>query len=96
MHQTKVFYPFPIVVGGAAGSTPVITAARGSGTNIFQTPDGRIFAFSNGAQRIAPGQIFQTPDGRIFTTAVINQDNQQQQQQTEAQEEVNQKCYYFI
>jgi hypothetical protein len=78
-HQT------PIVVGGAAGSTPVISAARaGSATNIFQTPDGRIFAFSNGAQRIAPGQIFQTPDGRIFTTAVVNNEhnniNQQQQQ----------------
>ena len=62
-------------MGGAGGSTPVITAARGSATNIFQTPDGRIFAFSDGGQQIAPGQIFQTPDGRIFATAVIGQNN---------------------
>ena len=62
----------PVFVGGA-GATPVITAARnninGAG-NLFQTPDGRIFAFSNGNQQILPGQIFQTPDGRIFTTSV--------------------------
>jgi hypothetical protein len=88
-HQT------PIVVGGSAGSTPVITAARGSATNIFQTPDGRIFAYSNGANQIVPGQIFQTPDGRIFTTAVINQNHQtiqpqqQQQQATVAAEPQN-------
>ena len=78
----------PLVVGGAAGSTPVITAARGSATNIFQTPDGRIFAFSNGAHQIAPGQIFQTPDGRIFTTAVINNNNNENNQDTEPQSEV--------
>ena len=82
----------PIVVGGAAGSTPVITAARaGSATNIFQTPDGRIFAFSNGNHQIAPGQIFQTPDGRIFTTAVINPNNNnmnENNQDTEPQSEV--------
>jgi len=80
-HQT------PIVVGGSAGSTPVITAARGSATNIFQTPDGRIFAYSNGANQIVPGQIFQTPDGRIFTTAVINQNNHNNQEPTQQQQQ---------
>ena len=43
---------------GGNGATPVITAARGA-SNLFQTPDGRIFAFSNGAQPITPGQLFQ-------------------------------------
>jgi len=80
-HQT------PIVVGGSAGSTPVITAARGSATNIFQTPDGRIFAYSNGANQIVPGQIFQTPDGRIFTTAVINQNTHNNQQPIQQQQQ---------
>merc|ERR1712086_395497 len=80
-HQT------PIVVGGSAGSTPVITAARGSATNIFQTPDGRIFAYSNGANQIVPGQIFQTPDGRIFTTAVINQNSHNNQQPIQQQQQ---------
>ena len=93
-HQT------PIVVGGSAGSTPVITAARGSATNIFQTPDGRIFAYSNGANQIVPGQIFQTPDGRIFTTAVINQNHQtiqpQQQQATVAAEPQNEVKKSFL
>ena len=79
-HQT------PILVGGSAGSTPVITAARGSATNIFQTPDGRIFAYSNGANQIVPGQIFQTPDGRIFTTAVINQNSHNNQEPTQQQQ----------
>ena len=48
----------PLIVGGN-GATPVITAARSGASNLFQTPDGRIFAFSNGAQPITPGQLFQ-------------------------------------
>ena len=75
-----------VIVGGN-GATPVITAARGvsASSNLFQTPDGRIFAFSNGNDQILPGQIFQTPDGRIFTTAVVNNNNAQSQAQAQAQ-----------
>ena len=41
----------PFLVGGHT-STPVITAApTGVASNLFQTADGRIFAFSNGAQQ---------------------------------------------
>ena len=54
----------PLIVGGN-GATPVITAARGP-SNLFQTPDGRIFAFSNGAQPIVPGQLFQVRLSRLF------------------------------
>lgn len=69
----------PFLVGGPT-STPVIsTAPAGVASNLFQTADGRIFAFSNGNQRIAPGQLFQTPDGRIFTTSVIPPQNQHNQ-----------------
>ena len=54
----------PFIVGGN-GATPVITAARGP-SNLFQTPDGRIFAFSNGNQQIVPGQLFQVSSITMF------------------------------
>ena len=42
----------PFLVGGPT-STPVIsTAPAGVASNLFQTADGRIFAFSNGNQQI--------------------------------------------
>ena len=48
----------PFLVGGPA-STPVIsTAPAGVSSNLFQTADGRIFAFSNGNQQI----------GKLITT----------------------------
>ena len=43
----------PFLVGGAGRNAPVITTApTGVASNLFQTPDGRIFAFSNGNQPI--------------------------------------------
>ena len=43
----------PFLVGGTGRNAPVITTApTGVASNLFQTPDGRIFAFSNGNQPI--------------------------------------------
>ena len=59
----------PFLVGGPT-STPVIsTAPAGVSSNLFQTADGRIFAFSNGNQQIGKlSTTLQNYNNTIFWT----------------------------